>query len=301
MSYLTPGDYRKSIQADNLNQVISSDQSILDDAVETAIEEAMSRLIQKYDISREFKDTPAWDRADTYKALDRVYLDPPAYSITATYSAGDYVIVTTGTPPVSIVYKSIAGNAPGAFNAAQWDKVGYRYAIYNAQAPKPEFDYRTVYKAGDQVFWKDKVYTCIVPSSAITHELAIQYLTYANIPYGNVFPDDPVSGLQYWGAGTPYSIAGNTDITDITKWTPGDNRSKVVVRCVVACALYYVHDRISPRNIPDLRVKNYDDALKTLKDYAIGNDRTAINMVPIQPKQGGRIRWGGNVKNNNTY
>lgn len=301
MAYLTPGDYRKSIQSDNLNQVIGSDQSILDDAVETAVEKAKSRLIQKYVVDREFADTPAWDKADTYKALDRVYLDPPAYNIGTIYVAGDYVTVTSGTPPISIVYKSKAGSAAGAFNPAQWDKVGYRYAIYNAKLPKPEFNYKTVYKVGDQVFWKDKTYTCLIPSSSTPHELAIQYLTYANIPYGNVFPDDPVVGLQYWGAGVAYSIAANTDILDTTRWVAGDNRSKVVVRAVVSLALYYVHERISPRNIPDLRVKNYDDALDELKDFAIGKDSTAINLVPIQPKQGNRIRWGGNVKNNNTY
>ncbi len=48
MSYLVLNDYKKQIQSDNLNQVISSDTTILSAAALTAQAEAISYLIQNY-------------------------------------------------------------------------------------------------------------------------------------------------------------------------------------------------------------------------------------------------------------
>jgi hypothetical protein len=205
----------------------------------------------------------------------------------------------TGAKELSIYKSHTAGTTIGTFTPSEWTFINYRYAIYNAPAPKPVFNYKTIYNIGDQVFWKDKVYTCIIPSTNISQSQALQYLTYNNIPYANVFPDDQVNGVQYWGAGVAYTIAANTDILN-AKWAVGDNRSKQVVKIVVDIVLYYIHDRIAPRNIPELRVKNYDDSIKKLKKFAEG-DTTNIKLPLIQPVSGARIRWGGNVKSNNTY
>lgn len=300
MSYLAPGDYRKTIQADNLNQVIGSMQSVLSDAEDTAVEEVQSYLVQKYIIAQEFQDTTKWDKTIIYHALNRVYLDAAAFDPSVIYAVGALVTyLPTGSKDVG-VYKSIAGSTAHAFNPAEWTFKAYQYAVYNAPPPKPVFNYQTMYKVGDQVFWKDKIYTCLIASTNISQAGALQFGTYSNVPFGNVFPDDPTNGLQYWGAGVAYSIAANTDLFDTTKWAAGDNRSKQVVWCTVVLALYYTHARISPRNIPDIRVKDYDDAIKKLKRFAEG-DTTNVALPLIQPKSGGRVRWGGNVKNQNGY
>lgn len=300
MSYLTPGDYRKTIQADNLQQVIGSLQTVLSDAEDTAVEEVQSYLVQKYVIDQEFQDSPKWDKTLVYHALNRVYLDAPVFSSTDTYITGDLVAyLPTGSKDIGI-YASIAGSAAHAFNPAEWAFKNYQYAIYNAAPPKPVFNYKAIYKVGDQVFWKDKIYTCLIASSQLLWSTALQYGTYANVPEGNIFPDDPVNGLQYWGAGVSYSIPINTSIFDSTKWEAKDNRSKQIVWCCVVLALYFSHARISPRNIPDIRVKDYDDAIKKLKRFAEG-DTTNVKLPLIQPKSGGRIRYGGNVKNTNIY
>src|SRR5574341_304788 len=188
MGYLIPKDYKKTIQRENLNQVINDDPEILTDAEDTAVEKASTLLVQKYQLGREFQGTPKWVKTQVYLAFNRVYLDAPVYSATATYAAGDYVTYLAPGEKNYGVYKSIAGNAPGAFNATQWTYMNSQYAIYNAAPPKPEFNYQTTYKIGDQVFWKNKTYTCAVPSSAVAQSVAIQYLTYQNIPFGNVFP-----------------------------------------------------------------------------------------------------------------
>lgn len=300
MGYLTPKDYNKTIQADNLQQVIAGDETILSDAEELAIEEAAGHLVQKYDTSREFQDTLPWDIQDTYGAFDRVYVDAPVFNIASTYATGAYIVYQAAGAKYATVYKSNTNITAGAFNAAQWDVVAPRYTVYTPALPTSEFNYLSKYKIGDTVIWKDKVYTCAIASGTMSQELALQFGTYQAIPKGNVFPDDQVNGLQYWGAGVPFSLAPGAQITDTTKWRAGDLRSKQVVKAVVDLVLYYVHDRIAPRNVPEQRVNNYLASIGKLKGFAEG-DTTNIKLPLIQPKQGARIRFGGNVKNTNTY
>jgi hypothetical protein len=52
--------------------------------------------------------------------------------------------------------------------------------------------------------------------------------------------------------------------------------------------------------VPEQRRINYEDSIAKLKGFADG-DTTNIKLPLIQPKQGARIRYGGNVKNNNSY
>jgi phage gp36-like protein len=291
MSFLIPTDYRKSIQSDNLNQVIGNDTTILSAAELTAIEEITSYLIQKYDLTNEFQPLSAWDKAVVYKASNRVYLDAPAYDAATTYIVGDYAL-NTGN-----VYKCTT-DTTGAFNVANWQLISPQYTIYFAQYPFPLFDYNATYAVGDQVFWNDKTYTALSSTSLLSQNSALQYGSYQSLPLPNLAPND-VNALQMWGNGTPYTIAANTDITDVGKWTLGDNRSQQLVTYCVNIALYYVHSRIAPRNIPELRVKQYDDAISWLKK--VGRGEVTANIPVLKPKQGGRIRYGGNVKNINSY
>jgi hypothetical protein len=301
MSYLTPRDYKKTIQADNLLQIIGGDDTILADAMETAVEEAQSHLVQKYEIAREFQDVTEWDKLDSYLAFNRVYLDADLFNAASTYALGAYITYgATGAKYLTVYRSNVAIIVAAPFNAAQWDAIAPQYTIYTPKLPAPEFNYLTIYKVGDLVIWNNKKYTCAIATGAITQDLALQFGSYQNIPKGNIFPDDPINGLQYWGAGVAFSVAVNTAIDNVTYWEQNDPRSRQVVKCVVDIALYYVHDRIAPRNVPDLRIKNYDDSIKKLKKFAEG-DTTNIKMPLIQPASGRRIRFGGNVKHNNSY
>lgn len=293
--YLIPQDYKKQIQTDNLNQVIAGDTSILQAAELTAIEEASSYLKQKYDLSQELTDTNKWDKTVVYQAANRVYLTANAYDIVATYSANDYVVQN------GAVYRSIAGNPPGAFNPAQWKYISLNYQIFFAKYPKPLFDLYALYNVGDQVFYKGKIYTCAIKSTPQTFPADIQAEYYELRALPNVFPDDPSRGAQYWGNGVAYTVPGNTEIDNTTYWTLGDNRSQQLVTYIIDMVLYHLHKRIAPRNIPDIRAKAYDDAHSWLRRAATGDDITA-NLPRIQPKtSGSRIRWGGHIKNQNTY
>ena len=293
MSYLILPDFKKLIQVDNLNQIIGNDSTVLDQVKSAAVTELTSYLIQKYDCSREFTDTLPWARATTYKANNRVYLDADAYNPAATYSA-NALCLQAGN-----VYISIAGNAAHPFNASEWTLIGVQYSMYYVTLPYPEFYYNNVYAKGNQVFWKDKTYSCVVPTAVIGHDAALQIGQYP-LPATNVAPDNPVNGVAYWGVGTAYSVTAGTLPTDATKFTAGDNRNQQLVNYCIDIALYTVHSRIAPRNIPELRIKRYDDVIKWLQNAAQGKTITAALLLK-QPAQGGRIRFGGNTKLINSY
>jgi hypothetical protein len=292
MAYLILSDYKKQIQTDNLNQVIGNDLAVLHTAELQAIEEAFGYLSQKYDTSMEFTSTDVWAAGVTYKAAARVYLDAAAYNAASTYNVGALALYG------GKVYRCITQiTVPEAWNAAKWSALGDQYDIFYATYPKPVFDYMALYRVGDQVFWKDKVYTC--QRASIDYGDNIQFRVIENIPYPNVFPDDPLNGVIYWGVGTAYSIPAGTLPTDAAKWTAGDNRTQSVLMTVIDICLYHVHSRISPRNIPDLRRDRYMNAVDMLRAFARG-EMTA-KLPVIQPKRGARIRYGGNIKNVNSY
>jgi len=295
MSYLIRNDYKKLIQADNLNQIINSDNTILAGVELAAQAEAVSYLVQKYIVTEEFADLLTWSIATIYKAKQRITLDALAYSATAAYALNDLTLQAGN------VYKCTTAIAsPGeAFNPAHWLLIGAQYAVFFVTLPKPEFEVTGAYGLNDQVFWKDKTYTCKIPTGSLTQEQAIQYGLYSNIPPANIFPDDPANGATFWGVGVAYSVAAGTLPTNTTYWTAGDNRNQQLVNYLIDICLYHVHTRIAPRNIPELRVKRYDDAIKWLKMAGRGEITAALPL--IQPKSGQRIRWGGKVKNVNSY
>ena len=292
MGYLIIQDYKRQIQTDNLLQVVGNDLAVLQTAELQSIEEAYGYLSQTYDTSQEFTTTDVWVQNVAYKASARVYLDATAYSATGTYIVGALAL------QAAKVYRCTTQiTVPEAFNAAKWALLGDQYDLFFATYPKPVFNYQTLYRAGEQVFWKDKTYTC--QRSSINFGDNIQFRVIENIPYPNIFPDDPVNGVIYWGQGVPYAISAGTLVTDATKWTAGDNRTQSVLMTVIDICLYHLHSRIAPRNIPDLRRDRYMNAVDMLRAFARG-DMTA-KLPVIQPKQGARIRYGGAIKNINSY
>lgn len=293
MGYLIPSDYIMQIQSDNLQQVIRSNSNIQTKAEITAIEEASSYLVQKYDLLKELQDTPAWNGTKVYKAGNRVYFNPSLYNTTISYTTGQYA-VSNGN-----VYQSNAGNVAHAFDPTEWTLICPQYQIFNAALPAPLFNLASFYPISFAVFWKDKTYACLVATRQLSHAELIQFDQYANVPYQNIFPDDPSNGAQYWGAGTSYTVPAGTDIQNTDFWTMGDNRSQQLLTYVIDIALYHMHSAIAPKNIPDLRVKRYDDARAWLKMCAKGDVTTVVPVV--QPQQGMRIRYGGNIKNKNDY
>lgn len=301
MGYLIPSDYKKTIQASNLAQVIRNDLTTLADSEQTAIGEAISYLVQKYDLEAELQNTPAWEKAEAYKATNRVYLDAPIYNTGSTYNTGDYVTFVTGSGMSAFtnVYKALVDSITGGWDAAKWKLICPQFQMFNAALPKPLFNLRGYYRVGDQVFWKDMTYTCLTQTRTPSDETMLQYTNIQNIPYSNVFPDNPSDGFVYWGSATLYEISANTDILNTTYWQVGDSRCKQLVTYLVDIALYHAHAAITPNNVPEVRIKRYDDAIRWLNKAAKGDVTAALPL--LQPRQGSRNRYGGQIKNNNSW
>lgn len=294
MGYLYSRDYLLQIQSSLLTQIQTGDNSVLLRSEIAAENEVKSYLQQKYITDDEFTDTTVWSNTVAYSAADRVYLDATAYSASSTYAIGALALQGGN------VYRcSTAIVTPEAFNAAKWTLINAQYTLYYVSYPADVFDLYATYAKDDIVFYQDKRYQCLIPSSSLTHSSALQYNSISSLPYQNVFPDDATNGAKYWEDLGAYTVAAGTLPTDDTKWTLGDNRDQNILIKVVDIALYHLHSRIAPQNIPALRQNRYDDALTYLKAAAKGN--VTIDMPVIQPKQGQRISYGGQVKRVNSY
>lgn len=335
MPYLALQDYYLKIQDANLQQIISDEDKYRIKAQAEALTEIKSYLAQRFDVDDEFRDTVQFSFTDTYQAKQLVYLDADAYSTSATYVANDLVLQN------GKVYYSIAGNAPGAFNGAEWTEIGDQYDYFYVTIPYEEFSHEGAYEVDDVVFYDNKVYTCLRDTLPLSQSSKLQYVEYSDVPGNNEYPD--ATDQTQWSAGVSYSFSGimpnhtsanytawddataytagqkvsrnsliwlatgaSTNIepgSDITKWvkvsyTEGDNRNPMLVGMNVVTAIHKLSPRISPFNVPDVWVKNYDDTITWLKKCAKGE---VTLDAPLRQPEKKRIRWGSTVRNINNY
>ena len=309
MPYLYIKDYLVSIQNTQLVQINQNNDDIRLKCEKAAQEEAISYLTQKYDVNKEFTSTSVWSYNTIYNAMSRVYLNASSYDATATYALH---ALTLYNNYVYICTTAIA--SPETWNAAHWQLLGKQYDLFYANYPlnctnqptldspdAPVFIYEGLYNKGDIVFYKNKTYVCNTTTMLITHEELLQYNVKANVPYYNVAPDDSVnnSAYKYWSVGTIYQVPSGTLPTNTTYWISGDNRSQEMVLFLCDLVLWHLYQAIAPQNIPDLRRHRYNEAKDWLREAARGE--VTAQMTRKDPIQGSRIRFGGNIKNNNFY
>lgn len=203
--YLYPADYNKAIQDVSLQQIISGDRSLLASGELFAQGLMVSHLRQKYDTAQEFTNTQPYNPQVTYNANDRVYLDAIAYSASSTYTEGQLCLQS------GKVYQcAVSITVPELFNPSHWQLLGFQYDLFYANYPYPVFELLKTYSKGDQVFWKNRVYACVVATWYYDHQSLLQFGSTNNIPYQNYFPDDPVNGNKQWKDEGPYVVpAGN--------------------------------------------------------------------------------------------
>lgn len=331
--YLRSKDYLPYIQDGNLQQVISSDDSIRLLVESMAQEEAISYLSTKYNTDQEFTDTNVFSVSQKYFAGSRVELSGfAAYNPASTYLATSNIIVINNN--LAYLIKNNSAVPAGIFVPADWYLLGNVGQIFYVALPYPEFNLNSLYKIGDRVFWRDKIYEAKLASVPISHFTRLQAGDISNVPQINIFPDDPLNGLKYWGAGTDYSFTGLSPTATATAWTAGsysqgnrvtyqnkiweslinantttpgdditswqsevwvigDNRSQQLVKIMIDLVLYAVHSRIAPRNIPELRVKNYEAAITWLNGCAHGD---ITPNLPLNQPRSARIIFGGQTK-----
>ena len=79
----------------------------------------------------------------------------------------------------------------------------------------------------------------------------------------------------------------------------GTTRNVELVTKLCDIALYHIHTRIAPVNIPILRQNRYDVAHTWLKMLAYGE--LNVNIAKYDPSIGKRIRFGGNPPVQNQF
>ena len=295
MAYLISKDFF-IIQQNQINQLTQNDPGRLTQASMVAQEELTSYLVQRWDTSKEFQDTMIWSAARSYNVGDRIVLDFNLFNTTSAYNVGDTVIQNGNA------YVANVSLMPGNFNFTNWTKIGVQYQIFNALSPSgiDQFDSNRIYAVGDNVYWKGYTYTCSQMSQVQSQESAIQYTTYSQIPPINVFPDGTQNANgTYWNNKVAFSITTGILPSNATYWVLGDNRSQQMVMYMTDIAIYYLHKSIAPNDIPELREKAYERALKWLKMCAMGD--VMPNLPVKQPTQGLKRRFGGNTSHNNTW
>lgn len=192
--------------------------------------------------------------------------------------------------------------------------IGGKDILYYGAYPYPFFDLYTQYKVGDRVFYNGRSWQAL--KASIIPRVDPQYGRYENIPYPNIFPSD--NAPTYWQDLGTTVIPPGTSLADITKWTQGDTRNQQLKNYMVDICLYHLHARLSPMNIPQLRIMRYmgmDGERSSRGGYitypsycalgwlqGVSNGDLTADLPRIQPTViGSRIRYGGIIGTTNTY
>jgi hypothetical protein len=338
MAYLRIKDYYAYIQADNLQQVIRADDSLRLQAERGAEAKINEYLVQKYDLKKEFKDLSKYSKS-VVRAGELVDLNYSEYNPLLTYSIDSFVSVLgksyicitaiTVPEPFNVLKWLFIGNQYDLYNVPYpyplfqyenfynvGDKVFYDNKVYKCKVASVVPSQNSVLQNGTQ---SNKVSINVFPDSKLNGVtywgLGIPYL-FSNLPVNS----KPTNFSNY-SNNTTYLIGNRVNFnstiyeciknslsispdSDISRWQPvswlsGDNRNLSLVECYIDIVLYKLHKGIAPRNIPDLRVKAYDDAITWLDKCADG--RITLDVQKLQPSQGNKIRFGGNSKRINNY
>lgn len=339
--YLRYRDYSRLIQDKNFQQIISDDDSLRLFAESAAIEEATSSLANKYDTGLEFTDTGIFNFGKSYGAGGRAELNFTAFDQTKVYQVGasasvgtqQYIcktLTTINTAFNAAQWQSIGNQYDLVYipypyprfdftngNYKVGDRVWWRDKIYQCVKPTNVIDH-IAYLAAESVrnipaknvFPDDVNYGTQYWGTGIAYSIT------------GLYPNAAASDFAAWASITTYSKGARTSyqskivesiinsnlnktpLTDITSWQSdswiyGDNRSQQLVAVVVDITLFHLHSRIAPQNVPELRTKRYEAAQTYLRRASKGE--ITPNLPLTQPQTSARIRYGGQVKNINSY
>lgn len=336
MAYLILNDYFTSIQDANLQQILASNDDYRLVKQETALEEIRSYLTQKYDVSQEFRDTVQFNFTTSYTAGQLIYLDATAFSVTSTYALNSTVLQAGSVYRCSTAVTVAGAFNPSNWTLIglrfALSYIPEPYSIFDYKKHYAVGDLvfwkNKVYKClqpsavnTPAVQLQYNLYSEVPFINQFPDYSTSQWSTGVSYSLSGLWPTATVADFTPWSNVTNY-VTGNrvsyqaviyqaqanslnvTPGTDITKWLPvawtsGDNRNPQLVEQNVHIAIYKLSTRISPRNIPDIWVKNYDDAISWLKKCAKGD--VTLDAPLKQPDQGRRIRWGGHPKSTNSY
>jgi hypothetical protein len=322
MGYLRLQDYyNKRIQKAQLEQITGNRDVVRLSCEAEAQAEMISYLVQKYEVSEEFSNTPNWEPSLTYYANNRFELDGAVYSATSTYALNQVVSYNN-----KVYYCIVSIGTPEVFNPLHWQLIGVQYDLYYVDTPYPNYNSKTYYEMGELIYFKNKIYKCVTANMGILPTDTNYGTTYWGIgneyKFNQVQPYNTVADYTEWSNLTTYNVNDvvkrngviyqaflqNTDVKPENSltwqpivWVKGDNRSQQLIGYMIDLCLEKIHYLIAPNNIPQIRKDNADYAIEWLKS-ASGRDSAITADIPlIQPNVGLRIRWGSKPRNINNY
>lgn len=130
------------------------------------------------------------------------------------------------------------------------------------------------------------------------------------VPYASnaiVYYDDDTTTTGTWQntSGSPTTAPPPqpqwTKVSDL--WIPGSPRNPLIVQYTTDIVLYHLHKRANPRDIPQLRVIAYDQAMSWLK--AASKETISPNLPryasPDIKNEHHYVKWGSNPYRNLQY
>lgn len=283
MAFLIKKDFEKHIQKDNLNQILGGNDFYLNECILLSIAEATSYLSQRYYIEKIFNETnQPYDSNKQYRIYERIYANFPAWENNITYT------VNTNVSYSGFIYKKnndmvgyTQGNLPT--DPTYWIPQYKNDTIYSTNFYSiPIFDYSQKYQKNDIVRYYYSAFIC--------KQTSLNIIPTPNNDYWDIYPSSFSSVLP----------------TDTLSWLEGDNRNEQLKACLIDIALYHLHSRINPRNIPELRKERYDGNSPEQKGGAIGwlkNVAHGLVNADLPEKIDFQlpISWGSYEKQNNNF
>jgi len=283
VAFLIKKDFEKHIQKDNLNQILGGNDFYLNECILLSIAEATSYLSQRYYIEKIFNETnQPYDSNKQYRIYERIYANFPAWENNITYT------VNTNVSYSGFIYKKnndmvgyTQGNLPT--DPTYWIPQYKNDTIYSTNFYSiPIFDYSQKYQKNDIVKYYYSAFIC--------KQTSLNIIPTPNNDYWDIYPSSFSSVLP----------------TDTLSWLEGDNRNEQLKACLIDIALYHLHSRINPRNIPELRKERYDGNSPEQKGGAIGwlkNVAHGLVNADLPEKIDFQlpISWGSYEKQNNNF
>lgn len=271
MSYfLRDKDYNGQIREVNLGQVqVDTESRRTMELVAQA--ELTSYLSNRYECDVIFKPLLTFSVTDEYVWGDRIDLTASAYSASTVYTSGTRSVYQGSVYEKNATTSGyVAGTLPT--NAAYFALLGVE-GVYYVTTPIA-YKGRTVYPENTQVKYNGNFY------ERNSHENTVSGIEPSNTTYWTLIEND--------------TIPVGTLPSDATKWTLGDNRNQQVKTYLIDICLYHLHSNINPRNIPQLRIDRYNNAINWCK--MVNRGEITADLPEILPTQGQVISYSSNKK-----
>lgn len=271
MSYfLRDKDYNGQIREVNLGQVQFDTESRRTMEL-VAQAELTSYLSNRYECDVIFKPLLTFSVIDEYAWGDRIDLTASAYSASTVYTSG---IRNVYQGSVYEKNATTSGYAAGILptNATYFTLLGVE-GVYYVTTPST-YKGRTVYAENAQVKYNGNFYE--------------------RNSYENTVSGIEPNNTTYWTLIENDTITVGTLPSDATKWTFGDNRNQQVKTYLIDICLYHLHSNINPRNIPQLRIDRYNNAINWCK--MVNRSEITADLPEILPTQGQVISYSSNAK-----